>query len=64
MILKAVRMPLLKSVAIKTVKPDTNADTFKITLAELKIWMYIGYHPNIVEFIGAVTKDIEKRNIA
>jgi len=46
-------------VAVKTPNTNLNADNFKALLLELKLVMTIGYHPNIVEFIGAVTTEIK-----
>jgi len=57
---KALKNPGRKAVAVKTVKEKVTNDTFKAALSELKILAYIGYHPHIVEFIGAITKDIKQ----
>jgi len=51
-----------KFVAVKTPQENVTTENFKSTLSELKILMYVGYHPCIVEFLGSVTKHIEKRN--
>jgi hypothetical protein len=47
-------------VAVKMATTDQKA-TFQTILLELKVILYLGYHPNIVEFIGAVTGEIRSR---
>lgn len=48
-------------VAVKTIKPTTDVIYFKSLLSELKILQYIGHHRNIVNLLGAITKNIKKR---
>jgi len=57
---KAKLFPEEKQVAVKTVPENVDVDSFKTVLTELKVHMYLGFHPNIVEFLGAITKDIQK----
>jgi hypothetical protein len=47
-------------VAVKMAMTEQKA-TFQTILLELKVILYLGYHPNIVEFIGAVTGEIQSR---
>lgn len=47
-------------VAVKTVK-DNDPNRLRTLLTEIKIKMHIGKHENIVNLIGAVTKDLRKR---
>ena len=46
------------TVAVKMVKPQADITYIKALMAELKIMMHIGKHLNIVNLLGAVTKDI------
>jgi len=48
-----------KSVAFKTTKDSTNVQSLKSLLAEIKLLIYIGSHPNIIELIGAYTEQIQ-----
>ncbi|ODN03810.1 Platelet-derived growth factor receptor beta [Orchesella cincta] len=50
-------------VAVKTAKPMDDVGYFKALLSELKIMGFIGSHPNIVNLIGAYTKNIQNREI-
>lgn len=56
-----------RMVAIKTVPKsnygDTNFDKLTALLSELKIMIYLGKHPNIVQLIGAVTTDIRTKGV-
>jgi len=49
----------MKSVAFKTTKDSTNVQSVKNLLAEIKLLIYIGSHPNIIELIGAYTEQIQ-----
>jgi len=60
---KAMRAPSNRCVAVKTTKESTTTEAFKAILVELKIVMYVGYHPNIVEFFGAITTNIRNRKL-
>ena len=48
-------------VAIKTVTPDVDVETFKALLSEIKIMAYLDRHENIAYLLGACTADIKKR---
>ena len=48
-------------VAIKTVTPGVDVETFKALLSEIKIMAYLDRHENIAHLIGACTVDIKKR---
>jgi hypothetical protein len=50
-------------VAVKMAMTEQKA-TFQTILLELKVILYLGYHPNIVEFIGAVTGEIKSRKFS
>lgn len=52
----------LVTVAVKTVNPES-ADVicFKALLTELKVWTYLGSHPNLVGLLGACTTEIRDR---
>jgi len=62
-VFKATKHSSRKPVAVKTVKEEVDISAFKTILSEIKILIYLGFHPNIVEFVGAVTKDIQKRKV-
>lgn len=47
-------------VAVKTVKSDASIEYLKALLKETKVMIYIGKHPNIAEFVGCCTKNLEK----
>jgi serine/threonine protein kinase len=54
--------------AVVDVAAKTNLDTvgvedFKILLCELKIQAYLGEHPNVLRFLGAVTENIKQREV-
>lgn len=49
-------------VAVKTVKVADNG-TIQALVMELKIMMHIGKHVNVVSLLGAITKEIAKRNL-
>ena len=48
-------------VAIKMLKNNSskNADYLRSLLGELKVMSYLGSHPNLVELIGATTRNIK-----
>jgi serine/threonine protein kinase len=47
-------------VAVKTIKRNADKQYLKALLSELKIMIYLGNHPNIVTFLGAYTKELQK----
>jgi hypothetical protein len=49
-----------QTVAIKMPKPGADKVYMKSMLSELKVMIYIGKHPNVVNLIGACTKDLRK----
>lgn len=54
----------VQTVAVKTVKSNSKAayEELEALVAELKILIYLGPHPNIVNLLGACTKQITKGN--
>jgi len=46
-------------VAIKTLKPMDDISYFKALMSELKIMGFIGKHDNIVNLLGAYTKNLQ-----
>ncbi|PVD34956.1 hypothetical protein C0Q70_06237 [Pomacea canaliculata] len=46
------------TVAVKVVKDCTNKEQMMALVSELKILIHIGHHLNIVNLLGAVTKDL------
>ena len=49
-------------VAVKTIKRNADKQYLKALLSELKIMIYLGNHDNIVTFLGAYTKELQKGN--
>ena len=47
-------------VAIKTVNPDVDVETFRSLLSEIKVMEFVGKHENIIQMLGAFTENIEK----
>ncbi|XP_046742716.1 macrophage colony-stimulating factor 1 receptor 2-like [Diprion similis] len=47
------------TVAVKTVRPTANLKCMKALYRELKILVYLGQHLNIVNLLGACTKNID-----
>lgn len=50
-------------VAVKTNKIHCESDEIKSLYSELKIMIYLGKHLNIVNLLGAVTKNIEEQEL-
>lgn len=51
-------------VAVKMVNPEeVDVTCFKALLTEVKIMSYVGGHENVVQFIGAVTKEIKESKL-
>ncbi len=51
------------TVAVKTINPDDSDVTYFLALLkEVKIMSSIGKHENVIELIGATTKEIKQRN--
>lgn len=51
------------TVAVKMVKKMADNETIRSLVLELKILIHIGTHMNVVNLLGAVTKDIAKREL-
>ncbi|XP_046459151.1 platelet-derived growth factor receptor alpha-like [Daphnia pulex] len=50
----------VKTVAVKMVKSQINAAAMEALVSELKILIYLGSHLNVVNLLGACTKNIHK----
>lgn len=48
------------NVAVKMVKPSADKEVMDALMAELKIMIRLGQHLNVVNLVGAVTKNIGK----
>jgi len=51
------------TVAVKMVKKQTDNEVMKALVSELKIMIHLGQHLNVVNLLGAVTKNIAKREL-
>lgn len=49
-----------KTVAVKMVRSQTNDAAMDALISELKILIYLGSHVNVVNLLGACTKQITK----
>lgn len=49
-----------KIVAVKMVRSKTNVAALEALVSELKILIYLGSHLNVVNLLGACTKQITK----
>jgi len=49
-----------KDVAVKTVKRNADKQYLKALLSELKIMIYLGNHPNLIQIMGAYTRELSK----
>ena len=47
-------------VAVKMLKNGADDELVRALVAELKIMIYLGPHPNVVDLLGAVTENIHK----
>ncbi|TRY68840.1 hypothetical protein TCAL_03044 [Tigriopus californicus] len=50
-------------VAVKTIKPHADIMHFRTLMAELKILIHLGKHLNILNLLGACTKNLDKREL-
>lgn len=50
------------TVAVKTVKPNADESHFRALITELKIMANLGKHFNVVNLIGACTKNLVKKS--
>ncbi|XP_055681384.1 platelet-derived growth factor receptor alpha-like isoform X2 [Lutzomyia longipalpis] len=51
------------TVAVKMVKKNTDNEVMRALISELKIMVHLGQHLNVVNLLGAVTKNIAKREV-
>lgn len=51
----------VSTVAVKMVKRTADAEVVRALVSELKIMVHLGQHLNVVNLLGAVTKNIAKR---
>jgi len=51
------------NVAVKTFKSSADVDSLKSLLSELKIMTKVGQHENVVNLIGAYTREIKQSNL-
>lgn len=51
------------TVAVKMVKQNADNDVMKALVSELKIMVHLGQHLNVVNLLGAITKNIAKREV-
>uniref|UniRef100_A0A1L8DJT8 Protein tyrosine kinase n=2 Tax=Nyssomyia neivai TaxID=330878 RepID=A0A1L8DJT8_9DIPT len=51
------------TVAVKMVKKNTDNEVMRALITELKIMVHLGQHLNVVNLLGAVTKNIAKREV-
>lgn len=49
------------TVAVKMVKKNADYTYIRALASELKIMVHLGKHINVVNLLGAVTKDVSKR---
>jgi len=54
----------VSTVAVKMVKRTTDAEVVRALVSELKIMVHLGQHLNVVNLLGAVTKNINKRKLS
>jgi serine/threonine protein kinase len=52
----------VKTVAVKMVRSEANVSAMEALISELKILVYLGSHLNVVNLLGACTKQIHKGN--
>ncbi|KAH8409381.1 hypothetical protein KR222_002180, partial [Zaprionus bogoriensis] len=53
----------VSTVAVKMVKRTADAEVVRALVSELKIMVHLGQHLNVVNLLGAVTKNIAKREL-
>lgn len=51
----------MTTVAVKMVKPNSDESHFKALMSELKIMIHLGQHVNVVNLLGACTKQLVKK---
>jgi hypothetical protein len=52
----------VKTVAVKMVRSEANVSAMEALISELKILVYLGSHLNVVNLLGACTKQLHKGN--
>ena len=52
-----------KTVAVKMVRSKTNVTALEDLVSELKVMIYLGSHLNVLNLLGACTKNIHKSGI-
>ena len=52
-----------KTVAVKTVRSQTNEAALEALISELKVLIYLGSHLNVLNLLGACTNKIHKGKI-
>ena len=50
----------VKTVAVKMIKSITNVAALEALVSELKILIYLGSHLNVVNLLGACTKQVHR----
>ncbi|XP_032782222.2 LOW QUALITY PROTEIN: mast/stem cell growth factor receptor Kit [Daphnia magna] len=53
----------VKTVAVKMVRSETNVAAMEALISELKILSYLGSHLNVVNLLGACTKQLKKGDL-
>ena len=53
---------IVKTVAVKMVRSEANVSAMEALISELKILVYLGSHLNVVNLLGACTKQLHKGN--
>uniref|UniRef100_A0A1Q3FM28 receptor protein-tyrosine kinase n=1 Tax=Culex tarsalis TaxID=7177 RepID=A0A1Q3FM28_CULTA len=51
------------TVAVKMVRKQTDNIVMRALISELKIMIHLGPHPNVVNLLGAITKNVVKREL-
>ena len=51
---------IVTTVAVKMVKSQTNVAALEALISELKIMIYLGSHLNVVNLLGACTKQVAR----
>ena len=65
-VVRAIAMGIINgeartTVAVKMVKPNSDESHFKALMSELKIMIHLGQHVNVVNLLGACTKQLVKK---
>ncbi|XP_035702625.1 uncharacterized protein LOC110853096 [Folsomia candida] len=57
-------LPIIKDVAIKTPRIGITVEQIRALLAEIKINMFVGKHPHIVEFLGFCIAEVHRGKVS